>query len=314
MVDPDNYPIDARLEERFLSHSATLAQLDKEYEDDDEGNYPEYPERVAITMTGGNVSNEMLWKRKDDKDYADDFYVAMATFKEQIMLSLGTDLRNNLRRPSVGSITMDGQDIFHWVCDKIGKLTPSDLQEMQLELRVPFTTPKNFEKELGRFDLAAATLHDSGAPLSDIDLYLVLLTKAQHLPPLLAILHTYADDKEVHLQDCLHSITEKYTRRSATSTAMEDTRATVAAVSEKEPTGRERADETERKRNRNEANKTDRVRKEKFCWLHTHKGRQTSHVSKDCKNMAAQPLRYSKEMRNATSYEECVAKHRKHTV
>jgi hypothetical protein len=52
-------------------------------------NYPDYPARKVITTHGGQVSEEMPWKRREQKAYADDFYVAMTTFKQKILLFIG---------------------------------------------------------------------------------------------------------------------------------------------------------------------------------------------------------------------------------
>jgi hypothetical protein len=230
----------------------------------------------------------------------------MATFKHQLIISLGPELQDSLEEPTIGSMGLDGQEIFLWVCGQIGKLTPADLRELQHELRIPFTTPKSFEREIAAFKSAAVCLSDSGAPLTDMDLYLVLLTKAQNLPILLAVLHTFGDDKEViHIRDCLSTITEKYSRRVEMQTASTDSRATVAAVADSSYHAKERSDNKGKKRNKSEATKTDQQRPEKFCWFHTHKGRQTSHTSSECKTMLGQPLRYTKEMRSSKSYDEC---------
>jgi hypothetical protein len=139
-----------------------------------------------------------------------------------------------------------------------------------------------------------------------MDLYLVLLTKAQHLPILLAVLHTFGDDKEViHIRDCLSTITEKYYRRAEMQTTSTDSRGTVAAVADSSYQAKERSDNKGKKRNKSEATRTDQPRPEKFCWFHTHRGKQTSHTSAECKTMLAQPLRYTKEMRSSKSYDEC---------
>jgi hypothetical protein len=120
------------------------------------------------------------------------------------------------------------------------------------------------------------------------------------------VLQTYKDGKDtVDIVECYQYLRENYIRRAelAQEQVTANTYATVAAVGETQYKAAANAGQRSKKRDRSESKKTDRV--EKFCWVHSHKGPQTTHTSAECKTMLNQPQRYSKEMRMATSYEAC---------
>jgi hypothetical protein len=183
-------------------------------------------------------------------------------------------------------------------------MTPGDIREVQDELKKPFTAPSNFNHELADFENAATMLEDNEAPLSDVNLYMILLGKAGGIPILQQVLHTYKDNKEtVDIVGCYQYLRENYIRRAELAQEQVNTYAAVAAVGDTQYKGQGTSGKRSKKRDNSESKRTDRV--EKFCWVHSHKGPQTTHVSSECKTMINQPQRYSKEMRTATSYETC---------
>jgi hypothetical protein len=201
---------------------------------------------------------------------------------------------------------MDGQGIYLWVCSKIGKLNESDINDLEAELRTPFTAHKKFQDELADFEHTATVLHDNQVPYSDLSLYMILLGKARDLPILLSVLQTFTDrGQEIDIRACYTYLHDNYVRRARAANEKTQVNNYVLAAIETAPKGQGRYDDKTKKRTRTDSRKTDAPRPEKFCWYHTHMGRQSSHVSADCKVMLNQPLRFSKEMRAATSYDKC---------